>query len=319
MTPKISVIVPIYNAEKYLPKCLDSILAQTFTDFELLLINDGSFDNSGKICDEYAKEDDRIRVFHKENGGVSSARNVGLYNTKGIYSTHVDSDDWIEPNMLQDMYEKIVSDNSDIVMADHYCDDKYVKQKPGSLNPENIIDDILKYKIVSCIWNILVKNDLYLEHNISFCKTINYGEDAMILIELFSNNPKVSYLPQAWYHYSTHNEYSITRINNKEKCYNRIKFLSGLRSVLQKYHKNKSTDAFETKLRLDILYSELFSGEEYKLLFPANKYHYAWRQFGIKDFLFLKLAENGFYTFSFRLHKKLSNIKSCLKIIKFGL
>ena len=84
ITPKISVIVPVYNAEKYLHRCIDSILSQTFTDFELLLINDGSKDSSGAICDEYAAKDNRVRVFHKENGGVSSARNLGLDNANGV-------------------------------------------------------------------------------------------------------------------------------------------------------------------------------------------------------------------------------------------
>ena len=97
--PKISVIVPVYNTEKYLHRCVDSILAQTFTDFELLLVNDGSPDKSGEICDEYAQKDTRVRVFHKENGGVSSARNLGLENAQGKWITYVDGDDWIEPTM----------------------------------------------------------------------------------------------------------------------------------------------------------------------------------------------------------------------------
>ena len=93
--PKISVIVPVYNTEKYLHRCIDSILDQTFTDFELLLIDDGSTDSSGTICDEYAAKDSRVRVFHKENGGVSSARNMGLDNAYGEWITFVDSDDYL--------------------------------------------------------------------------------------------------------------------------------------------------------------------------------------------------------------------------------
>ena len=107
--PKVSIIVPVYKAEKYLNRCVDSILAQTFTDFELLLIDDGSPDRSGEICDEYAKKDSRIRVFHKKNGGVSSARNLGLDNVLGEYVTFVDSDDWVEPDFVETMiqtYEK---------------------------------------------------------------------------------------------------------------------------------------------------------------------------------------------------------------------
>ena len=96
MRPKISVIVPVYNTEKYLDRCIQSILAQTYTDFELLLVDDGSTDSSGAICDKYAEQDSRVRVFHKENGGVSSARNQGLDNAKGEWITFVDSDDWVD-------------------------------------------------------------------------------------------------------------------------------------------------------------------------------------------------------------------------------
>ena len=94
--PKISVIIPVYNAEKYLYRCIDSVLVQTFTNWELLLIDDGSKDSSGVICDEYAAKDARVRVFHKENGGVSSARNLGLDNARGEWVAFVDSDDYIE-------------------------------------------------------------------------------------------------------------------------------------------------------------------------------------------------------------------------------
>ena len=111
--PKISVIVPVYNTEKYLHRYIDSILAQTFTDFELLLINDGSKDNSGAICDEYAAKDSRVRVFHKENGGASSARNMGLDNAKGKWVTFVDSDDYILPSFLA-IYSVLCKSNADL-------------------------------------------------------------------------------------------------------------------------------------------------------------------------------------------------------------
>ncbi len=108
--PKISVIVPVYNAEKYLHRCIDSILSQTFTDFELLLIDDGSKDKSGTICDEYAEKDSRVKVFHKKNGGVSSARNLGLDNAKGEWICFVDSDDYIESGFLQSFEGNLDSD-----------------------------------------------------------------------------------------------------------------------------------------------------------------------------------------------------------------
>lgn len=113
--PKISVIVPVYNVEKYLRKCVDSILSQTFTDFELLLIDDGSKDHSGEICDEYALQDDRVKVFHKENGGVSSARNLGIDVAKGEWITFVDADDYIAENLLQSLCN--IDSNVDIAFT----------------------------------------------------------------------------------------------------------------------------------------------------------------------------------------------------------
>lgn len=105
--PKISVIVPVYNVEKYLTRCIDSILTQTFTDYELLLIDDGSSDNSGKICDEYAKNDKRIRVFHKTNGGVSSARNTGIQEAKGDWLIFMDADDYFLDNAFPFIFNSI--------------------------------------------------------------------------------------------------------------------------------------------------------------------------------------------------------------------
>jgi len=103
-TPKISVVVPVYNVEKYLRECVDSVLAQTFADFELILVDDGSLDDSGKICDEYAKKDSRVRVFHKANGGVSSARNLGIKESRADYLAFLDSDDWWNLRFLEKMH-----------------------------------------------------------------------------------------------------------------------------------------------------------------------------------------------------------------------
>ena len=106
MAMKISVIVPVYNVEKYLPRCIDSILAQSFTDFELILVDDGSKDSSGKICEAYVTKDDRVKVLHKENGGASTARNAGIEIARGTWICFIDSDDYVLPNYLQGMYER---------------------------------------------------------------------------------------------------------------------------------------------------------------------------------------------------------------------
>ena len=118
----ISVIVPVYNAEKYLNRCIDSILSQTMTDFELLLIDDGSQDNSGRICDEYAEKDARVRVFHKSNGGVSSARNQGLDNAMGNWITYVDADDRCSCDYLEHLLSKVDDDTDLIISYAVICD-----------------------------------------------------------------------------------------------------------------------------------------------------------------------------------------------------
>ena len=115
--PLISVIVPVYKVEKYIHKCVDSILAQTISDFELLLVDDGSPDNCGKICDEYAKKDSRVIVIHKENGGLSDARNVAINLAKGEYLTFIDSDDYVAENHLETMYSALIKTESDIALA----------------------------------------------------------------------------------------------------------------------------------------------------------------------------------------------------------
>ena len=110
----ISVIVPVYNTEQYLPRCIESILSQSFTDFELLLIDDGSTDGSGAICDEYAKKDYRIRVFHQENQGSAASRQFGFEKAKGLYITSVDSDDWVESQYLESLVNIADNDCSDL-------------------------------------------------------------------------------------------------------------------------------------------------------------------------------------------------------------
>lgn len=112
---KISVIVPIYNVEKYIEKCINSIINQTYKDLEIILVDDGSTDSSGKICDEYAKKDKRIKVIHKKNGGVSSSRNIALTIANGDYITWIDSDDWIEKDTYSKLADIILKNKADII------------------------------------------------------------------------------------------------------------------------------------------------------------------------------------------------------------
>ena len=115
---EISVVCPVFNAEKYLRRCVDSVLSQSFCDFELLLVDDGSEDGGGQICDEYASADARVKVIHKRNGGVSSARQAGMDAATGRYFIHIDPDDWIDSELLEKMHDTAVDENADVVCCD---------------------------------------------------------------------------------------------------------------------------------------------------------------------------------------------------------
>lgn len=184
--PRISVIVPVYNTEKYLHRCIDSILAQTYTDFELLLIDDGSTDSSGAICDEYALKDSRVRVFHKANGGVSSARNMGLDNAQGEWITFVDSDDWVKIDYFKLM---IRQSDADLIMSSFEITDSTSKWNNCIENNKYGIEQIslfLNKYILStqfCVpWCKLYKRNLIQENTeLRFNTGISLAEDTIFV------------------------------------------------------------------------------------------------------------------------------------------
>lgn len=218
MVPKISVIVPVYNAEKYLHRCIDSILAQTFTDFELLLINDGSKDSSGDICDEYAVKDSRVRVFHKPNGGVSSARNLGLDNVNGEWISFVDADDWIEPQMLELLLSKAKETNADIVFSDFNFDypDRSIVSHFYDWNKQDL-DGLSEYISTTwtCLWGSIQKKSLYDDNNLRSPEGVKYCEDFHIIVQLCFFADKIAKVSEPLYHYRQQ-ECSIMHNLNKK-------------------------------------------------------------------------------------------------------
>lgn len=221
----VSIIVPVYKAEKYLDTCLKSIQSQTFPKFEIILVDDGSPDRSGEICDRYAESDRRIKVVHKENGGVSSARQAGIENASGEYTVHVDPDDWIEPCMLESMYSQALSTNADIVVCD------YMEEKPGRSvrrkqnvpeDPRECVRMLLVETLHSACWNKLVRRSLYSENGVSFPQGINMWEDMATVPRLFAVAARVAYLPEALYHYVRYsNPNALTGNTSFEECMRR--------------------------------------------------------------------------------------------------
>lgn len=245
--PKISVIVPVYNVEKYLRRCVDSILAQTFTDFELLLIDDGSKDRSGEICDEYATKDERVRVFHKENGGVSSARNLGIKEAYGDYLWFVDSDDYVFTDSFDTIIKTIKTEEADVYEFAFARNEKKhsLSKKSFSLHCN---DDIIRFYLSSPkfhLWNKIFSKSII--KDILFIEGIAIGEDFLFISSVLNNAQSYEYLDIPIYQYfdgrdgsamsSVSDEFKLKNINsifdyiaNHKSLYNQRTF-SALPSV----------------------------------------------------------------------------------------
>lgn len=224
--PRLSVIVPVYKVEKYIHKCVESILNQTFTDFELILVDDGSPDDCGRICDEYAKKDSRVRVIHKENGGQSSARNIGLDVAKGEIIGFVDSDDDIEVNMYKNLIDYMDKERLDIAFGDVYLvrGDRIRKQSMYSgnkvLNKKEGLNDNLICKIDNAVWNKIYKKSIF--DNLRFKEGIVY-EDVRIMYKIFNKSQRSGYLKECLYYYYKRQNSTIAQSFNSKSRYDCFK------------------------------------------------------------------------------------------------
>ena len=237
----ISIVVPVYNTEEYLVKCIESIINQTYKNLEIILINDGSSDKSGEICDYYALKDNRIRVVHKKNGGLSDARNTGIKFSRGKYIGLVDSDDYIDKFMYEKLYQRMIKDNSDLAICNFLQVDKK-GNKIAHINDNLAIEDeivsgkdILCYKINETIptyWIVAV-NKLYKAELITEIE-FPYGklhEDEFTVHKFFDKSKRVSCVKNALYYYVKHeggiigSKYSVKNLDGVEACLDRINYM----------------------------------------------------------------------------------------------
>lgn len=230
---KVSVTVPVYNTSKYLRKCLDSLASQTLKDIEIIIVDDGSTDNSGDICDEYASRYSNFKVIHQKNGGLAVARQTGLDAARGEYVIVCDSDDWTEPDMYEKLYEEAVRSGADMVMCGYIAE-----YSDGKSNPSQVIfkeengkidnNDFLR-RGVGNSWVKLIKRSLFTEYDISYERDINLGEDILISLKLLKANPSIVQIPYFLYHYRRlfgENTYT-NRIDNKalQQLYTKYKWI----------------------------------------------------------------------------------------------
>lgn len=204
-SPLVSITVPIYKVQKDLPRCLDSLINQTLENIEIILVDDGSPDQCGNICDEYAAKDPRIKVIHKENGGLASARQAGLELCSGIYYTVCDGDDWVEADIYEKLYNKAVAEDADIVLSNYYNDypdGRQIASKSYSYTTqEQYIEDLMFHRAPVNTWCKLFKLSTIKERNISYQEGINMGEDSLFLFKLLLKPLKIYTVNEAFYHY----------------------------------------------------------------------------------------------------------------------
>lgn len=228
--PLVSIIVPVYNVEKYIKRCVESIINQSYSNLEIILINDGSKDNSGKICDEFKLKDKRINVIHKKNCGVSSARNEGLKHVRGDYITFVDSDDWIEKETIKTFINKLINKyNYDLIMYG-FMRDSGKAYKQIELNDKVNIETYTNYndlileietlivtEKLNSLCNKIYKREIIDKIGVKFDENISIGEDLLFNLEYILNIRSMYITNKVYYHYMIREEPSLTKGYKKDK------------------------------------------------------------------------------------------------------
>ncbi|MDP4142967.1 MAG: glycosyltransferase [Bacillota bacterium] len=289
MIPSVSIIIPIYNVEKLLRRCIDSVLEQTLANIEIILVEDGSPDNCSDICDEYKKKDTRIKVIHKKNGGLSSARNAGVKIATGEYIGFVDSDDWIEKDMYQKLFEAAASTNSDIVkcgfnvlqnnkiinsvipeLPKGIYEQKEIMNKlfPGTISPQYLFSNKNKHVIASA-WSHIYKKEFYDNNNLTFISEKEIlSEDFVFNFQAYLKANRISIIEDKLYNYDI-------RIDSLSHCYRtdlykrKLNFYNCFYRCLSE---NKLIDKYEDRLdyqyisnMFECLINECYAANKIKL------------------------------------------------------
>lgn len=242
--PKISIIVPIYNVERYLPACLDSVLNQTFTDFEIICINDGSTDGCGQILSDYATKDSRIKVITQKNQGVSVARNTGIQSATADYIAFVDSDDELAPTFLEKMYNTITQTNSDVVWCD-FQQGEIKKDWPNNETEPQIYTDPFDRFVMECPnMQMSTVNKLYRREIVQKCPFVaglKYGEDVVFLHQFMYQAKQVAHVPEQLYFYREREGSAIHTPLCQKMIDDAIIIVRSLITFFENKHMNKKT------------------------------------------------------------------------------
>ena len=268
--PLVSVIVPVYRAEKWINQCVDSLLGQSYRNIEVILVDDGSPDRSGAICDEYAARDSRVKVIHQPNGGVSVARQTGMDNATGEYTIHADPDDWVEPAMIEELVAKAIEEDADMVICDFMAETGFGREYHSMDLPlRPTADDLLRRLLLqqlhgSCC-NKLVRRAC--SNGVNFPDDVTLLEDELFNIRVLRSGKvkRVAYLPKAFYHYRMNNASSIIHVKNDRNIRSQFRVLEYL---LEMFSNDRSLDDSFADRKVHILY-DLFISKRFKQLYES--------------------------------------------------
>lgn len=303
--PLISVIVPIYKVEKYLDRCVESIVNQTYKNLEIILVDDGSPDNCPQMCDDWAKKDNRIKVIHKENGGLSDARNTGLKIAKGEYIAFVDSDDWIEKNYIQFLYKAILDNNADLSACDirFVPDGEDVIEANEDYNSSNVYDceealsQLIKGEGFRAVaWNKLYRQNIVIN---DFFEVGKLHEDEFFTYRIFDKCQKLVYIDIPLYNYRQRSGsimavQSIRHLDSLEAGFRRLSFFK------EKYPRLYKSDKITFCIGCIAGYANASNGE-YDDNDKAKKTIKEYRKrirFSFKEFLEYSLKERMYVVLS---------------------
>lgn len=277
MDDLISVIVPIYKVEKYLKKCVESILEQTYSNLDIILVDDGSPDNCGDIIEEFRKKDERIRTIHQKNGGLSDARNSGIKIAKGKYIVCIDSDDWIEKNMIEVLYNDIINTNSDISVCEFVEEDDF----QNILSTKKYTNEIIEFNSKEALKS-LIKQDILTNHawnklyKASLFEGVEYPkgqlmEDVSTTYKLFEKANKIVYQNTSLYHYIQRGTSILGNITEKRIKDQEFAFFDRNKYLMEKYSEFKEIIELDNMYNVKTLYFLAILGG-YKNLYNSLKY-----------------------------------------------
>lgn len=257
----VSIIMPVYNSEKYIERAIKSVIKQTYKNWELIIVNDGSTDSSKQICEKYSRNDKRIKVINKNNEGVSIARNYGINNSQGKYIMFLDSDDFYEENMIEEMYKIMTINEVDIVKANYKIinKDKIINNKEYIIEKlynkqditKELIDLLLTEKIHCYLWLLMLKREIV----VNFNSKLHIFEDANFYLETFIKAKSIYITKQCLYNYNKGNINSLTQKNIRKNIENMIIADKELKQTLKKYNylTKKNIDKLDTRILVDIV------------------------------------------------------------------